>query len=481
MSVKTTHQRVMIRGSLKQVEEPEKDESKEKEDVKEKKGKGGGGKAKAKGPSVKEQIQMDNQKKADDKLRADENSKLKNMIAWIDEERTMEIKIDKLQNQYIPRLSLKEVQLEGYMYLLKLATSAWKTETIPRNIAHVFRIAHDLYTVYNKYMNRSIMQELYDTLCLVGFPRSAALMVNEAPSHLTLPSVPNYREVATGRPLPGDNSITESRFQMKYMGEYMERDTKSCVDSRVSFMPDDWQVKMLDVVDANESALVIAPTSAGKTFVSFYVMEKIIKGDAESMVIYVCPAKALLNQVASEVYAKFGQTKYTTPGKTVFGILGADFKFNPLKCQVLITVPDALETLLLSPQYGSMLIKKTKYVIFDEVHCAGEFQGGEIWKHLLMIVTCPYIALSATIGNPEEFYDWLKLTQYNHNRKIQMIVHPHRYSDLRRWVYFPKNIKLPQFIQYADYKTMGMSITITHTLMSRCIAGPASMCTTDNS
>jgi Lhr-like helicase len=35
--------------------------------------------------------------------------------------------------------------------------------------------------------------------------------------------------------------------------------------------------RLLDIVDARKSALVIAPTSSGKTFVSFYIMKLVLE------------------------------------------------------------------------------------------------------------------------------------------------------------------------------------------------------------
>ncbi|KAJ5411405.1 uncharacterized protein N7487_005764 [Penicillium crustosum] len=50
---------------------------------------------------------------------------------------------------------------------------------------------------------------------------------------------------------------------------------------------------------------------------------------------------------------------------------------------------------------------------------------------------CPIIALSATVGNPQEFYNWLDFAQRTNGFDLKMIQHQHRYSDLRKYVYQP--------------------------------------------
>lgn len=58
-------------------------------------------------------------------------------------------------------------------------------------------------------------------------------------------------------------------FQLRFAGPYMERDMDSADDNRVrDFRPDKWQRDVLDHIDSKRSLLVVAPTSAGKTFIS---------------------------------------------------------------------------------------------------------------------------------------------------------------------------------------------------------------------
>jgi superfamily II RNA helicase len=100
--------------------------------------------------------------------------------------------------------------------------------------------------------------------------------------------------------------IPSSRFQMHNLGDKLKRETRTDRDSRVEhFIPETWQRELLDAVDNKQSALIVAPTSSGKTFASYYCMERVLKEDDDGVVVYVSPTKALVNQVAATCYARY--------------------------------------------------------------------------------------------------------------------------------------------------------------------------------
>jgi superfamily II RNA helicase len=229
-------------------------------------------------------------------------------------------------------------------------------------------------------------------------------------------------------------------FQLEYFGPYLEREIGSALDERVPFRPDTWQRRVLDAIDENHSLFVIAPTSAGKTFIPFYAMKRILTNDDDGVVVYVAPTKALVNQIAAEIQARFSKS-FKRPGKSVWAIHTRDYRINNATgCQILVTVPHILQIMLLAPtnaEKDNSWSCRIKRIIFDEVHCIGQAEDGVIWEQLLLQSPCPIIALSATVGNPEEFSIWLRSTQEANGNKLVTIEHHHRYSDLRKFIYVP--------------------------------------------
>ncbi|KAB5588619.1 DEAD/DEAH-box helicase [Ceratobasidium theobromae] len=227
--------------------------------------------------------------------------------------------------------------------------------------------------------------------------------------------------------------ISPIEFQLKAYGALMDRSMDSAPDPRV-----------LDKIDKNESTLVVAPTSAGKTFSSFYAMEKVLRESNDGVIVYVSPTKALCQQIAADVYARFSKNLH---GKTVWAIHTRDVRVHdPLKTQILVTVPDILSIMLLSPSLSKAWVPHLKFIILDEIHSIGQLEGGQVWEHIILLSTCPILGLSATVGEPEAFSEWLKSVQEEHGHEYDLIEHKHRYSHLRKHIW--QLPKIPEDYQH---------------------------------
>ncbi|KAH8740078.1 SKI family SFII helicase [Cryptosporidium ryanae] len=228
----------------------------------------------------------------------------------------------------------------------------------------------------------------------------------------------------------------EALFQLRYMGADFERSTGSISDQRVPFNPDYWQKKILDIIDSGDSALVCAPTASGKTFICYYAMEQVLRYDNESVVIFIAPTKALADQVHAEITYRFGSKMYPNHSRiSLLCKLNREYSINiPTQCQILITLPFMLELLLMSTSYQQW-VSRIKFVIFDEVHCINESDGGVHWERIFQLIPCPYLCLSATIGNPHGFYNWLQRIGKLPSSNVHFISYSERYADLSTYVY----------------------------------------------
>lgn len=93
--------------------------------------------------------------------------------------------------------------------------------------------------------------------------------------------------------------------------------------------------------------------------------------------------------------------------------------------------------MLLAPSNAATWAPRVKCIIFDEIHSIGQSDDGLVWEQLLLLAPCRIIGLSATVGNPNEFTDWLSSTQKNLGTPLKLIKHNQRYSDLRKFFFTP--------------------------------------------
>lgn len=398
----------------------------------------------------------------------DSESEDKLFAAWrtvrnnLESERSLQSKYHKIRMYLrdLPVQKRKILEAEVHYHLSVILFDIYRTL---RKSTDAFSSKEELFGVISLLWDTTRKAVLLDTLTI-----TIANSLREIIKALQLPD-PGIPTVTMDRKLacdPGlvihkDNGIAidldDQDFQLLHCGPYMDRNLDSAPDSRVPFQPDGWQRQVLDDLDAQKSVFVVAPTSAGKTFISFYAMEKILRGSDDSVLVYVAPTKALVNQIAAEIQARFAK-KFKHPGKSVWAIHTRDYRINnPSGCQILVTVPHILQIMLLAPSNAKSWSPRVKYIIFDEIHSIGQAEDGVVWEQLLLLAPCPIIALSATVGNPEMFNSWLTATQQSSGFEMSMITHQHRYSDLRKFVFSPpKRFAFRGLAERPSFATLGL-------------------------
>lgn len=147
--------------------------------------------------------------------------------------------------------------------------------------------------------------------------------------------------------------------------------------------------------------------------------------------------------------------KFPQAGKGVWAIHTRDYRVNnSTGCQILVTVPHILQIMLMSPPNARSWSTRVRRIIFDEIHSIGQAEDGVVWEQLLLLAPCPIIALSATVGNPEQFSEWLTETQKASGSDLKMIQHSTRYSDLRKYIYQP-----PKTFEFSGFgKSYGVGL-----------------------
>lgn len=255
------------------------------------------------------------------------------------------------------------------------------------------------------------------------------------------------------------------RYQLTHLGSQLLKAKMGEFDPDVGFSPDPWQLELINAIRKNQSAVIVAPTSSGKTFASYYCMKRVLQKSRDGIVVYVSPTKALVNQVAATMYAQFHNIQLQ-PGVSIVGIFTRDYKTSGTTSRILVTIPQCLEILLMSPRRYSWS-KNIKYVIFDEVHCLAGQAGGITWERCLLLIRCPFLALSATIGNPKDFHKWLvdaekfkeqqdikNAIKRTYDSKVHLVIYSERYSDLIKHTYLKKT----GLGHYHPYHTLDMQI-----------------------
>ncbi len=151
------------------------------------------------------------------------------------------------------------------------------------------------------------------------------------------------------------------------------------------------------------SLLVCAPTASGKTLIASMAMAMTL-GKGKS--IYLVPLKAL----AQEKYKEYQQLLKDTPYRVAMATSDIDSDASYLeKYDLLLLTTEKIDALLRRPLPW---LKEVKTMIVDEVHLLNDLSRGPTLEVVITLIQSlikpQLIALSATIGNPEELASWLK-------------------------------------------------------------------------
>ena len=164
----------------------------------------------------------------------------------------------------------------------------------------------------------------------------------------------------------------------------------------------------LAAIELNESVMVSAHTSAGKTVVAQYAIA--ISLNKGQRVVYTSPIKALSNQKYRELSAAFGNENV--------GLMTGDVNVN-VDASCLVMTTEILRNMLYK---GHELVREVQWVIFDEVHYMRDKERGVIWEECIILLPSAvrFVFLSATVPNGREFAAWVAQT---HQAPVLSLIH----------------------------------------------------------
>ncbi|MDP4594128.1 MAG: DEAD/DEAH box helicase, partial [Beijerinckiaceae bacterium] len=177
------------------------------------------------------------------------------------------------------------------------------------------------------------------------------------------------------------------------------------------------QLELLEVAQAGASALLIAPTGAGKTLAGFLPslidLSQTKRNQRGLHTLYVSPLKALAVDVARNLEMPVAEMGLPVRIETRTGDTSASRRQRQrrLPPDILLTTPEQL-TLLGGSADGCHLFAGLRYVVLDELHSIVTSKRGDLLAlalaHLRTLAPgMTAIGLSATVRDPDELRRYL--------------------------------------------------------------------------
>ncbi|KNE69001.1 hypothetical protein AMAG_13876 [Allomyces macrogynus ATCC 38327] len=184
------------------------------------------------------------------------------------------------------------------------------------------------------------------------------------------------------------------------------------------FTLDPFQEYSIYCIQRNESVLVAAHTSAGKTVVAEYAIAQALRN--KQRVIYTSPIKALSNQKYRELLEDFGDV----------GLMTGDVTISP-NASCLVMTTEILRSMLYR---GSEVLREIAWVVYDEIHYMRDKDRGVVWEETLILLppSVKFVFLSATIPNAKQFAQWIAKI---HHQPCHVVYTDYRPTPLQHYVF----------------------------------------------
>ena len=140
--------------------------------------------------------------------------------------------------------------------------------------------------------------------------------------------------------------------------------------------------------------LVTVPTGTGKTMIAKAAIYRALA--QKKKVIFTSPLRALTEEKFREFCTDFGEDKV--------GFATGDFSVNP-EANIQVWVAE----ILWNRVYGEKKTSPADVVVMDEAHYFNDPGRGYVWEQTLIGLhpKTQLVLLSATVGRPELFCDWI--------------------------------------------------------------------------
>ncbi len=184
----------------------------------------------------------------------------------------------------------------------------------------------------------------------------------------------------------------------------------------------------IEAVLDGDNCVVLAPTAGGKTEAAFFPILSAMDSEdwRTASVLYLSPIRALLNNQEARVQrytGMLGRRAFVWHGDTR---PGPRRRFLADPADVLLTTPESIEAMLMSPRISTAVFAGVRAVIVDEIHAFADDDRGAHLSALLERLTrlagrdLQRIGLSATVGNPDEISRWMQ----GSSRRAARVIRP---------------------------------------------------------